>query len=68
MISDDGKRWRDLEVKILPALLTGIISNHHRNFYCLNYFHSYCTHNKLKKYERVCNNHDFCHVAMPKEH
>ena len=68
MISDDGKRWRYLEVKILPALLTGIISNHHRNFYCLNCFHSYCTHNELKKYETVCNNHDFCHAAMPKEH
>ena len=48
--------------------LSGIISNHHRNFYCLNCFHSYYTRNKLKKYERVCNNHDFCHVAMPKEH
>ena len=30
--------------------------------------HSYTTHNKLKKHERVCNNHDYCRVDMPKEH
>ena len=23
--------------------------------------------NKLKKYEKICRNHDFCHVKMPKE-
>ena len=37
-------------------------------FYCLNCFHSYRTHNKLKKHERVCNNHDYCRVDMLKEH
>ena len=41
---------------------------HHGDFYCLNCFHSYKTHNKLKKHERVCNNHDYSRVDMPKEH
>ena len=68
MITDDGNRWHYLAVKSLPALLRGITSNHHGDFYCLNCFHSYTTHNKLKKHERVCNNHDYCHVDMPKEH
>ena len=68
MITDDGKRWHYLAVKNLPALLRGITSNHHGYFYCLNCFHSYKTHNKLKKQERVCNNHDYCYVDMPKEH
>ena len=67
MITDDGNRWHYLAVKSLPALLRGITSNHHGDFYCLNCFHSYTTHNKLKKHERVCNNHDYCHVDMPKE-
>ena len=52
----------------MPALLRGITSNHYGDFYCLNYFHSYTTQNKLKKHERVCNNYDYCRVAMPKEH
>ena len=65
-ITDDGNRWHYLAVKCLPALLKGKISNHHGDFYCLIFFHSYTTHNKLKKHERVCNNHDYCRVDMPK--
>ena len=67
MITDDGNRWHYLAVKSLPALQRGITSNHHEDFYCLNCFHSYTTHSKLKKHERVCNNHEYCHVDMPKE-
>ena len=37
------------------------------NFYCSNCFHSYSTKNKLKKHERVCNDHDYCYVEMPNE-
>ena len=68
MITDDGNRWHYLAVKSLPALLRGIASNHHGDFYCLNCFHSYKRHNKLKKHETVCNNHDYCRIDVPKEH
>ena len=68
MITDDDNRWHYLAVKSLPALLRGTTSNHHGDFYCLNCFHSYRTLNKLKKHERVCNNHDYCRIDMPKEH
>ena len=51
MITDDGKRWHYLAVRSLTALLRGITSNHHGDFYCLNCFHSYTTNNKLKKQE-----------------
>ena len=68
MITDDGKRWHYLAVKSLSALLRGISSSNNGDFYCLNCFHSYRTLNKLKKHERVCNNHDYCHVDIPKEH
>ena len=46
---DDGKRWHYLAVRCLFALLRGISSINNRDFYCLNCFHSNCTHNKLKK-------------------
>ena len=68
MITDKNNRWHYLAVKSLPALFRGITSNHYGDFYCLNCFHSYCTLNKLKKHERVCNNHDYCYIYMPKEH
>ena len=45
----------------------GIASNHNGDFYCLNCFHSYSTKNRLKKHERLCNDHDDCHVKMPDE-
>ena len=63
----NGKKWHYLPVKPFSALLRGITSNNNGDFYCLNCFHSHRTHNKLKKHERVCNNHDYCHVDMPEE-
>ena len=68
MITDNDNRWHYLAAKSLPALFKGTTSNHHGGFYCLNCFHSYAIHNKLKKHERVCNNHDYCRVDTPKEH
>ena len=68
MITDDGKRWHYLAVKSLSALLRGISSSNNGDFYCLNCFHSYRTLNKLKRHERVCNNHDYCRIDMPKEY
>ena len=68
MITDDDNRWHYLAVKSLSALLRGTTSNHHGDFYCLNCFHSHRAPNKLKKHERVCNNHDCCRIYMPKEH
>ena len=53
MITDKNNRWHYLAVKCY--------------FYCLNCFRSYTTHNKFEKHERVCNNHDYCRVHMPKE-
>ena len=68
MITDGNNRWHYLAVKFLLALFRGITSSNNGDFYCLNFFHSYRTLNKLKKHERVCNNHDYCRIDMPKEH
>ena len=35
-----------LAVKKISALLRGIISKHHGDFYCLNCFHSFATEKK----------------------
>ena len=63
----DGEKWHGLVVRSLSALFRGITSSNNGDFYCLNCFHSYRTLNKLKKLERVCNNHDYCHADMPEE-
>ena len=67
MITDENNRWHYLAVKSLSALFRGITSSNNGDFYCLNCFHSYRTLNKLKRHERVCNNHDYCRIDMPKE-
>ena len=63
----DGKKWEYLAVKSISALFRGITSNKNREYYCLNFFHSYRTNNILKRHERLCGKHDYCHVEMPKE-
>ena len=66
MISN-GESWHYLAVKKLFALLTGITSKHHGNFYCLNCFHSFTTENKLQSHKRACEKKDFSNVNMPSE-
>ena len=60
IIADNNNRWHYLAVKSLSGLFRGIKSSNNGDFYCLNCFHSYRTLNKLKKHERICNNHDYC--------
>ena len=67
MITNDNENWHYLAVKSLSELLRGITSNHHGDFYCLNCLHSYRRKEKLKKHEKVCKDHDYCHIKMPNE-
>ena len=67
MVTDGNTNWYYLEIKNTPRLLRGITSNHNGGFYCLNYFHSYRTSRKLKKYERICKDHDFCDIKITDE-
>ena len=59
----DGEKWHYLAVK---SLFRGITSNNNGDSYRLNCFHSFRTENKLKKHKKVCENHDYCCVEMPK--
>ena len=64
MISN-GENWHYLTVKNFSRLLRGITSNHDRDFYYLNCFHSYRTKSKLEAHKKICENRDYCHIEMP---
>ena len=66
MISN-GEKWHYLAVKKLSALLRGINSKYHGDFYYLNCFHFFATENKLQSQKRACENKDFCNVNIPSE-
>ena len=53
--------------KKLSALVRGITLKHDRDFYCLNFFHSYAAEDELKKHKDVWENYDYCYIEMPKE-
>ena len=55
----NGEEWHYLAVKKLSALLRGITSKHHGDFYCLNCFYSFATENKRKSHKKVCENEFF---------
>ena len=61
----DGNKLHYLAGKNLSALLRGIISKHHAEFYCLNCLYSFTTEYVLKEHENVCKDHGYCHVKMP---
>ena len=67
LIITDGKKCHYFPVKGLFAFLKGMTSKHVEDFYYLNCFHSYRIEKKLKKQEKVCNDHDYCNVEMPNE-
>ena len=66
MITDGTNNWHYLSVKSISGLLRRITSNHNDDFYCLNCF-PYTTEKKLKNHERICKDHDFCHIKVPDE-
>ena len=57
-------KWHYLAVKSLSALFRGITGF---TIYCLNWFPTYTTENKLKKHKKACENHDYCFVEMPEK-
>ena len=65
MITDGTSNCHYLAVKSIPDLLRRITSNHDGYHYCLNCFHAYTSENKLAKHEKICKDHDLCHLKMP---
>ena len=67
LIISNEEGWHNIAVKKLSALIRGIMSTHHSDFYCLNCLHSFATENKRESRKKVCENKDFCNVVMPSE-
>ena len=67
MITDGTSNWHYLAVKNISGLLRGITSNHNGVIYCLHCFHSYTIERKLRKHEKICNDHYFCYLKIPDE-
>ena len=63
----NGERQHYLEVKKLSALLRGITSKLHGDFYCLNSLHFFETGNKCESHKKVCEIIDFFNVINPSE-
>ena len=56
--NSEGKQWHYLKAKKLSALLRGITSKHHGDFYCMNCLHYFATKkktnlNRIKKYVKI---------------
>ena len=49
----EGRRWHYLAAKKLSALVRGITSKNHGDFYCLNCFHSFATENKVQWHKNL---------------
>ena len=64
----NGDKWHYIIIKEFPALLRGITSKYHCDFYCLNCLHSFATENKRESHKKVCKNKDFWNVVMPAEY
>ena len=60
----DGEKYHYLAIINLFGLLEGNSSNHEGDSYCLNWFNSCKSKNKLKEHEKICNNHNSCCIEM----
>ena len=67
MITSNSKNRHYLAIKGISKLLRRITSNHNGDFYCLYCLHVDRAKKKLGKHQRICKDHDFCHVKMPDE-
>ena len=62
----NGEGWHYLAVTKLSALLRGITSKDHGDFYCLICLHSFATENKRESHKKLCENKDCnVNVVMP---
>ena len=58
LVIPSGEGWYNITLKTLPALLRGITSKHHGDFYCLNCLHSF-TINQPESHKKVREEKDF---------
>ena len=54
ILNEEGCHY--IAVKKLSALLRGITSKHHGDFYCHNCLHSLATEKKCQPHKKLCQN------------
>ena len=55
----NGEKWHYFAIKRLSALVRGLNSKHHVDFYCRNCVHSFTTENQFEPHNKACQNQDF---------
>ena len=60
----DREKWHYLAVKSLSMLFHRIVSTHNDGLLFANCFHLLRTEGKLKSYQNVRKNHDYCNLKM----
>ena len=60
----NAEGWHYIAAQLLTALLRGIASKHHGDFYCLKFSHSFATDNKYKFHKKVTENKGFCNIVI----
>ena len=67
LIVQDNRKTHYTGIKRISALLRGITSNRHTDFYCRNCLNAFRTREAHQIHVEACKDHDFCHVKMPTE-
>ena len=60
----DAEGWHYIAAQLLTALLRGIASKHHGDFYCLKFTRSLATDNKHEFHKKVSENKGFCNNVI----
>ena len=63
----NGHEWHYFAVKRLSALLKGITSKHHGEFYSLSCLHFFATENKPESHKKLSENNGFCSIIITAE-
>ena len=59
MKKKEKEGWHYPAVKKIPAHFRGIVSNHHGDFFCLNFLYSIATKYTIRSYKNLCKNNYF---------
>ena len=76
----NAERWHILDLKSeqgensdcmkttesFSKLMRDISSDSHENYYCFGCFHSFRCNSTSEKHTRLCKDHDFCRINLPK--
>ncbi|XP_057296306.1 uncharacterized protein LOC130625271 [Hydractinia symbiolongicarpus] len=66
IIQEEGKKHY-VAIKRYSALMRGLSSRHRGDHYCRNCMHGFRSQETRDNHMKVCMDHDFCEIVIPKE-